>query len=144
MLQLPMVPDSLRPMPLNRHLGKEEIHQRDRYGRTELFHAVVDNAIALISELILQGADVKAIDSDGETPLHFAAREYRINAAKLLLENGAQVDAQDAHGNTPLARAVFASQGRGGMIKLLLSYSANKGLKNKHGVSPEDLANSIA
>ena len=51
-----------------------------------------------------------------------------------------QVDAQDEHGNTPLVRAVFASQGRGELIKLLLSHSANGRLKNKHGVSPEDLA----
>jgi ankyrin repeat protein len=53
------------------------------------------------------------------------------------------VDAQDIHGNTPLSRAVFDSKGRGQVIKLLLSSGANKDLKNKHGISPEDLAKSI-
>jgi ankyrin repeat protein len=122
----------------------EDVDYRDEDGRTALFQTIVDGAIELTSELISHGADVNARDKAGETSLHFAAREYRIEAAKLLLEHGAEIDAQDEYGNTPLVRAVFASQGRGGMINLLLSHSANRGLKNKHGVSPEDLAKSIA
>jgi hypothetical protein len=43
-----------------------------------------------------------------------------------------------------LWRAVFDSKGRGGVIKLLLSAGASKGLRNKHGVSPQSLAKSIA
>ena len=35
-------------------------------------------------------------------------------------------------------------QGRGDMIKLLLAHSPDKTLKNKHGVSPEDLAKTTA
>jgi ankyrin repeat protein len=122
----------------------EDVDCRDEDGRTALFQTIVDGTMELTSELISHGADVNARDKAGETPLHFAAREYRIDAARLLLEHGAQVDVQDEHGNTPLARSVFASQGRGEMIKLLLSHSANRGLKNKYGVSPEDLAKSIA
>jgi ankyrin repeat protein len=122
----------------------EDVDYRDQDGRTALFQTIVDGSTELTSELISHGADVNARDKAGETSLHFAAREYRIDAAKLLLEHGAQVDAQDEHGNTPLARAVFASQGRGEMIKLLLSHSANRSLKNKYGVSAEDLAKSIA
>ena len=53
------------------------------------------------------------------------------------------MDAPDVNGNTPLSNAVFDSRGRDQMIKLLLSFGANKTLKNKHGVSPEDLAKSI-
>jgi ankyrin repeat protein len=64
--------------------------------------------------------------------------------AKLLLDHGAAADAQDAHGNTPLSHAVFESRGRGEMIRLLLSFGADKALKNKHGVSPENLARTIA
>jgi len=119
----------------------EDVDDKDEDGRTPLFQTIVDGSTELAAELMTHGADVNARDKAGETPLHFAAREYRIDAAKLLLEHGAHVDAQDEHGNTPLSRAVFASQGRGEMIKLLLS---NRALKNKHGVSPEDLAKSIA
>ena len=125
-------------------LNGENVDCKDEDGRTPLFQTIVDGSMELTSELIIHGANVNARDSAGETPLHFAAREYRIDAAKLLLEHGTQVDAQDEHGNTPLARAVFASRGRGEMIKLLLSHSADGHLKNKHGVSPEDLAKSIA
>ena len=42
-----------------------------------------------------------------------------------------------------LSGAVFDSKGRGSMIELLLASKASRSLKNKHGVSPEDLANSI-
>jgi hypothetical protein len=78
-----------------------------------------------------------------ETPLHFAAREYQLGTAQRLIEGGANPNAQDNHGNTPLWRAVFESRGRGEMIKLLLSTGADKAVKNKHGSSPKDLANTI-
>jgi ankyrin repeat protein len=115
----------------------------DRDGRAPLFQAVISDDIATANELLRHGADVNAQDRNAETPLHFAARDYKLELAGILLGHGAYVDAQDTHGNTPLSRAVFASQGRGGMIALLLKHSANKALKNKHGVSPADLANSI-
>ena len=98
----------------------------------------------LVSELIENGADLNLHDVNGETPLHFAAREYRTEEAKLLLAHGAIADAQDEHGNTPLWRAVFYSKDRGEMIALLLAAGADKKLENKHGVSPEKLANTIA
>jgi ankyrin repeat protein len=121
-----------------------DINLRDRDGRGPLFDAVFEGHLAIAAELIRQGFDVNATDKDLETLLHVAAREYRIGLAELLLENGARVDSQDSHGNTPLFRAVFDSQGRGEMIKLLLAHSANRNLKNNHGVSPFDLAHSIA
>lgn len=120
-----------------------DVNVLDREGRPPLFYAAKDGDSAIAAELIRHGANVNARDKSLETPLHFAARTYQLEVAELLLRNGASVDAQDAHGNTPLSRAVFDSKGRGQMIKLLLSSGANKALKNKHGVSPEDLAKSI-
>jgi ankyrin repeat protein len=61
-----------------------------------------------------------------------------------LLERGASVDSRDAHGNTPLWRAVFESKNRGEVIKLLLAFGADRDLKNDHGISPLDLARTIA
>lgn len=60
------------------------------------------------------------------------------------MEYKAEVDLKDNYGNTPLSRAVFNSQGRGGIVKLLIKYNADINLKNKSGISPLDLANSIA
>lgn len=120
-----------------------QIDALDRDGRTPLFYAAKDGDSEIAAELIGQGAKVNARDKSLETPLHFAARAYQTEIAKMLLENEASVDAQDIHGNTPLSHAVFDSRGRGEMIKLLLSAGADKALRNKHGVSPQDLAKSI-
>lgn len=116
----------------------------DREGRTPLFYAVGEGHIAITAELLSRGANPNAQDRNLETPLHFAAREYRLEAARMLLDNGATVDVPDAHGNTALSRAVFDSQARGDVISLLLSRGANRNRTNNHGVSPADLARSIA
>ena len=121
----------------------DDVNALDRDGRTPLFQAVIDGNLAIASELIKHGAHVNAQDKNLETPLHFAAREHHVQTAEFLLQHGARVDAQDSHGNTPLFRAVFDSKGRGEMITLLLAHAADKTLKNKHGVSPEKLANTI-
>lgn len=122
----------------------KDVDALDPEGRTPLFYAALKGESAIAAELIRHGADVNAQDKGLKTPLHFAAREYQTELADLLLKSGAKVDAQDAYGNTPLFDAVFGSRGRGQMIKLLLSFGADKALKNKHGVSPGDLAKNIA
>jgi ankyrin repeat protein len=120
------------------------VDEKDREGRTPLFYAVMAGELGIASELIRRGANPSAQDRHRETPLHFAAREYRIEGAELLLRTGAPVDARDVDGNTPLWRSVFDSRGRGRMIRLLLSHGADRSLKNEHGISPEDLAKTIA
>lgn len=120
-----------------------DIDALDRDGRTPLFYATQNGNYAIAAELIRCGTNLNAQDNNLETPLHFAARAYQAEIAELLLKNGANVDAQDAQGNTPLLRAVFDSKGRDRVIKLLLSFGANKSLNNKHGVSPVELAKSI-
>jgi|SRR5579864_816945 len=117
---------------------------QDRERRTPLFYAAQEGDIALVEALLSRGADPNARDANGETPLHFAARDYQPMAARRLIDSGAEPDASDSNGATPLWRAVFASEGRGQMIELLLSAGADKKRKNAHGVSPSDLADSIA
>jgi len=121
-----------------------DVDALDREGRTALFYAARDGDLEVAEELIRHGANVNARDKNESTPLHFAANSYRTGVADVLIKHGAKIDAQDVHGNPPLFRAVFASRGRGDMTKLLLSAGANRTLKNKSGVSPEDLANTIA
>jgi uncharacterized protein len=122
----------------------ENVDSRDVEGRTALFYAIQDGNLDIATELIGSGADVNAQDKNLETPLHFAARAFNPDATKLLLDNGAKVDALDSNGNTPLSTAVFESRGRGSVIELLTQSGADKNLKNNYGVSPSDLAQSIA
>lgn len=120
-----------------------DVDSLDREGRTPIFYASQNGDYAIVVELIARGANLNARDKNLETPLHFAVNAYQPEVAGLLLNSGAAVDAQDIHGNTPLLRAVFDSKGRDGVIKLLLSFGANKALSNKYGVSPKELAKSI-
>lgn len=119
------------------------INACDIDGRTQLVNATIEGNVDLVRTLISKGADVNLVDSNGWSALHFAAQGFDHQIASLLLEHSAQVDAQDVEGNTPLSNAVFNSKGQGDLIELLLSHGADMNLKNKHGVSPLDLAKSI-
>jgi uncharacterized protein len=125
-------------------IAEGDVNRLDKSKRSPLFYAVMHGELGLVTELIDLGANPNIRDANGETPLHFAAREYRPEEAKLLLARAAIVDMQDEHGNTPLWRAVFDSRDRGEVIALLLAAGADKKLKNRHGVSPLELANTIA
>lgn len=72
--------------------------------------------------------------------MHYAAQGNLTDIAKLLIENGADLEVKDNYGNTPLSRATFSSRGYGDLIKLLLSYGADR----NNGVGPLKLANTIA
>lgn len=122
----------------------EDINVKDESGRTPLIQAIIDNKVEIASLLINRGADVNIQDSKGYTALHYASQNYSLECCKLLLGNNASVDIVDEHGNTPLFRATFNSRGRGEVIELLIQYGANKDMKNKYGVSPFELANTIA
>ncbi|MDR1469123.1 MAG: ankyrin repeat domain-containing protein [Spirochaetaceae bacterium] len=108
-----------------------------------LIEAVLNDDKEKVQNLLASGVDINITDRAGWTALHFTAQENNIVLAKILLENEARVDIQEEHGNTPLFKAVFNCTGDGTMIKLLLSYGADRNLKNNYGVSPLDLANTI-
>lgn len=112
--------------------------------RTPLHHAAADAELETVVQLVELGVDVNAQDSQGWSALHFAAQSLSTDCARLLLEAGANVNARDSFGNTPLSRAVFVYQGDGDLIELLRKAGAEPNLKNNHGVSPVDLARSIA
>jgi uncharacterized protein len=120
------------------------IDTRDGEGRSALLHAVIDRRLGVAQFLIERGAHVNLQDRHGWGALHFAAQNYDAAMTELLLKHEASVDLQDEHGNSPLSTAVFNSRGRGEVIKLFMGHGANKHLKNKHGVSPHELASIIA
>jgi ankyrin repeat protein len=91
-----------------------------------------------------RGAGINLQDKMGYSALHFASQNNCLEAVQLLLDSGANVDLEDSFGNTPLGRAVFTSEGKGDVIQLLLRNGADKDHKNKHRISPLDLAQKIS
>ena len=116
----------------------------DRIGRTPLHYAALENDCGQVRELFASGMAADAPDDNGWTPLHFASQSNAVETAALLLDGGASVDPRDSNGNTPLATAVFNSRGNGALIKLLRSHGADCNAANNHGVSPLQLARTIA
>jgi ankyrin repeat protein len=125
-------------------ISPEIINFQDRDGRTLLMMSIRLNHIDVTEKLIKTGADLNLQDKKGWTALHFAAQFQSTDLVALLLRYGAKADAQDMYGNSSLWRAVFDSKGVGDVIDLLLKNGANPNLKNHFGVSPIDLANTIA
>lgn len=121
-----------------------DVSVRDVSGSTALHFAVISKNLKMCQTLIDHKADVNAADQLLFTPLHFAAQEYVVDIARLLIEKGAVIDAQNKYGNTPLTIAVLESRGRGEMIQLLLGAGADPHQKNNSGVSPLQIAESIA
>lgn len=121
-----------------------DVNAMDRMGRSPLFYAVVDELNGVFDVLIANRADINHADLDGRTALHAAAIHFKAGLAKRLIELHAAIDPQDTNGNTPLMDAVFYSEGRGDVIELLLEAGADRDCENHHGVSPIELANTIA
>jgi uncharacterized protein len=127
-----------------KHPKRQERPGVDRAGRAALHYAAADGDVARVRDLLASGIDPRAADDDGWTPLHFAAQKSAVDVVQLLLKAGATVDPRDANGNTPLANAVFNSRGNGEIIKLLRASGADPFANNAHGVSPLNLARTIA
>jgi ankyrin repeat protein len=116
----------------------------DPEGRTELHHAAGAGDVVAIAAWLAGGSDPSAPDRAGWTLLHFAAAAVAVKAAAALLDAGADIEAEDAHGNSPLWRAVFASQGDGGVVQLLRQRGADTRHANRFGQTPVSLARMIA
>jgi uncharacterized protein len=119
-------------------------NRRDRAGRTPLANAVLNEDLGAVETLIGAGADTNAADSSGCTPLHHAAQRQSVAIVDALLAAGAAVDPKDSFGNTPLFKAVFESRGRSAVLLALLKAGADMHSSNNSGVSPRELAASIA
>jgi ankyrin repeat protein len=125
-------------------LTKENLNYKDIDNRTILFHAVIGGATNVVPFILNIGPDIDIKDKKGWSPIHYAVQNYYPSIVEILLNAGADIEIKDYYGNTPLWRAVFASQGKGEVIKLLISKGANPNNENESGVSPFGLAKKIA
>ena len=120
-----------------------EINVRDKGGSTPLMRASLHGNTVIVDLLIACGMCIDAQDNSGKTALHYAAQEQHCSIVEHLIDAGANVNSQDGHGNSPLGMAVFYSKGVGETIMLLRKKGADDNLKNKYGVTPLGLAQTI-
>lgn len=71
----------------------------------ELEGPEADDVAAIISLLLVYGADPNISDHHGITPLHVACMRGKLKLVRLLLEFGALIDIADAWTDTPLEKA---------------------------------------
>ena len=121
-----------------------KIDGNDKFGRTILYDAIVKGFKDIVEELCLSKINVNHKDNNGKTPLHFASIHHQLDIAKILIYYGANVNLKDENGNTPLFDAVFNSRGNPDIILLLIENNADYQTPNKYGVSPKELAETIA
>lgn len=86
------------------------------------------------SELVQDGADVNAAESNGTMPLHWAVHHGNLELVKQLLEAGADVNAANNYGATPISEA--AVLGDQAMMKVLLDAGADPNSRNPDGQTP--------
>jgi ankyrin repeat protein len=120
------------------------INNLDSDRRSIVFHAVISGIVDILAIVLSNNAQINIKDQKGWFPIHYAVQNYSIDITTLLITHGAMIDVTDNFGNTPLWRAVFASQGKGELIKLLLSNGAAPEKQNDSGISPLSLAEKIA
>ena len=96
---------------------------------TTLMQAVKANNVALVKNLIEQGADVNELDANEDAPLVMAAYEGYTEIVRLLLAAGADVAAVDP-GMKATALHAAAYAGRTDAARLLIAYGIDL---NKQG-----------
>jgi ankyrin repeat protein len=70
----------------------------------------------------------------------FGAQDQNAKLVDLLIKRGAEVDALDCSGDTPLWRAAMDYRGDKSTIEVLLKHGADPDKKNRHGISPREIA----
>lgn len=148
---------TLRVSPRKGKLLGSLLHEQDNEGCTPLHLAVFENQIAVIKELVTQGARLDIADNYGCKPLHYTARAGFSEALRLLLpdtlknkgshivsslrsrkkssgpqqEGLALLTSQDEQGMTPLHYA--AQLGYSKALGVLLEKSADPNARDEQG-----------
>jgi ankyrin repeat protein len=123
-------------------------------GVTPFLLAAYGGDTATMRELVANGANPLMASNENTTPLMVAAglrfaegrspgsEDQALEAVKLALEFGADVNAQNDAGDTALHGA--ASRGADRIVRFLVENGAKPDVKNKKGVMPVTLAESVA
>ncbi|MDO9237140.1 MAG: ankyrin repeat domain-containing protein [Aquabacterium sp.] len=113
-----------------------DLNRRDESGLTPLSMAARAGQLALVREMIRQGADVDQIGAGGATPLGAAALAGHELVVRDLLLQGARVDVPGASGQLPLHLACAAGHTR--VVAMLVAQGADwrgLNLQGRHAVA---------
>ena len=109
----------------------------------KLINAIALNDIKTFKkEIASKGVNVS--DKNGWTPLMLCIQKGREEMIDLVLDQNLDINKKNALGNTALFYAVFYFGNSLKLIKRLISMGADPNMKNKAGVSPLILANTMS
>ena len=108
-----------------------------------VFYIVSNDPQGFSDSLNKYPLEIKTKGRKGWTLFHYAAEYQNVSIGKELLSKGADINAIDDFGNNVLWRATFSSKGKGKFIQFLIENGGDKFAKNKSGISPMDLADTI-
>jgi len=109
---------------------------KDRYKRTPLMLAIINEDIKMVKLLLKKGAKIENRDVFGETPLLKATASGNLDIVKVLVENKANVNEVSNFYWTPLMKAVYSENAD--LVKYLVENKANV-----HFSRPEERENAL-
>ncbi|KAI9642513.1 hypothetical protein NHQ30_009318 [Ciborinia camelliae] len=115
-------------------------HAKNIMGQNAILFAARCSQWNFVERLIENGHDIRSIDGMGCNMLHYAAREGNARFVKRALDSGIDVNSLDSYGWSALHWAASSEYGTAKAIHLLLRERADKGIKDKQGKTPLDLA----
>ena len=117
----------------------ENLEKKNKKGESKLHVACNRGSLETVSELLALGANPNSQDHAGWTPLHDVVAANRLDVAEVLLAAEANPSVPSTEDRiTPLHDAV--ESGEVEMVRLLVSYGADREAKNKLGQTPRSLA----
>ncbi|WP_231584130.1 M48 family metallopeptidase [Domibacillus indicus] len=120
-------------------LMEDEFMTEDIMGEeTDAMLAAASGDTASLKEMIEEGEDLDALNSNGETALHYAVENGQAESAALLLEAGANPNIEDENAYTPLWLAY--DYGDEEIARLLMYYGADPDQEDAYGDTVRETA----
>ncbi|KAK6412655.1 hypothetical protein LTR95_017945 [Oleoguttula sp. CCFEE 5521] len=121
-----------------------DINQQNTYKSTSIMYAARYASEEVVRLLLTHQPDLRMMSMIGTNVLHWAMLPFRkesLSILEMLLDGGADPNLRMADGGTSLHYA--AQSGLVEVVKLLLSYGADRGARNQDWKTPSDIATGV-